>query len=266
MLEYVKSESKIHVITIKWGAKYNKDDVNRLYYHIQKNTSYEIVLHCFTENPVGLNPNIISHDLPSMEIKSEHKQYSYIKEAGLCDDNLGGLNGTRVFFFDLDVLICANLDELFDFPTDKEFLIINDWNTKGDHVGQASLYSWVVGELGYIKDYYEKNSHQIVDQFYTASQEYLSYMVIGKFGKLNFWPQKWCVSYKQHCMPAWYLRYFKTPALPKGAKIIAFHGDPKPENAYLGIWSDYSMPWYKKIYKKAKPAPWILSMLSYQKS
>ena len=34
---------------------------------------------------------------------------------------LEGLNGERVFFFDLDVLITGNLDELFSYPKDDGF-------------------------------------------------------------------------------------------------------------------------------------------------
>jgi hypothetical protein len=167
------------------------------------------------------------------------------------------LNGQRVFYFDLDVIICGNLDELFDYPKHDEFIIINDWNTKGDHVGQASLYSWQVGTLGYIKEYYEKNSDEVVKKFFTASQEYLSDMVIKKNGSLKFWPENWCVSFKQHCLPKWYLRHFIAPKKPENAKLIAFHGDPKLQNAIIGKWSDATVPFYKKIYKKNLKAEWL---------
>lgn len=256
----------IHIVTIKWGTKYNETDVNRLFFHISKNTSIPICFHCFTDNPAGLHEKIMTHALPDIKIKPEHKKYSYIKEAGLCDDNLGNLKGHRVFFFDLDVLICDNLDDLFSYPKNDDFIIINDWNTRGDHVGQASLYSWVVGTFGFVKDYYEENDQAIIDRFYTASQEYLSYMIIQKFGHLNFWPTPWCVSFKQHCLPKWYLRYFIVPKLPNGAKLIAFHGDPKAENALIGRWADGAIPFYKKIYKKNLPAKWLGQFYEYENS
>lgn len=252
---------KYNVVTIKWGQKYSSKDVSQLYQSIKRNTSFDISFFCFTDDPNGLDESIITLPLPSIHILPEHKQYIYLKEAGLCENNLGNLENQRVFFFDIDVVIVGNLDGLFSFPKEDEFVIINDWNTKGNHVGQASLYSWIVGKLGYIKDEYEQKPHEIIQEFGTASQEYLSNRVIQKYGKLIFWPKEWCVSFKQHCLPPWYLRYFKAPICPKGSKVIAFHGDPKPNNALQGKWSDKAVPWYKRIYKYTKPAKWLAPYL-----
>ena len=77
---------------------------------------------------------------------------------------------------------------MFAYPKSCEFYIINDWNTEGNHVGQASCYSFVVGTLGFIKEAFELNYTEVVETYGTASQEYLSAMVIDQYGKLNFWP------------------------------------------------------------------------------
>ncbi|MDX1680717.1 MAG: hypothetical protein R3242_08300, partial [Akkermansiaceae bacterium] len=181
----------------------------------------------------------------------------------LCADNLGGLQGQRVFFFDLDVLITGSLDELFRYPEGKQFYIINDWNTKGDHVGQASCYSFVVGTLGFIKKAFEENPLAILDQYGTASQEYLSAMVIKHIGPLNFWPEEWFRSFRYHCLPHPLLRWFKTPSRPpEGTKVLAFHGHPDIQDAIEGQWGrpgdrKRAKGW-KKIYKHCKPTAWIL--------
>ena len=166
---------------------YDAEYVNKLSNMIKRNTSYEIDFFCFTDDTKGLNEDIITKPLPVLDtIKEYQTKYAYRKEAALCDDTLGDLTDQRVFFFDLDVVVISNLDEFFDFPQDDKFYIINDWNTKGDTVGQASCYSWQVGTLGYIKKYFEENPKQIVDKFFTASQEYLSSKVIEKYGRNNF--------------------------------------------------------------------------------
>ncbi len=254
-------KSPVQVVTIKWGQKYDAQHVNSLRQQICKNSTFPIVFHCFTDDTVGLDANIMTHPLPDIKILPQHQKYIYRKEAGLCDDTLGGLTGQRVYFFDLDVVVCDCLDDVFSFPKEDEFVIINDWNTKGDHVGQASFYSWKVGTLGYVKDTYVADPVGVIDKFGTASQAYLSYMVMQKYGPLIFWPEKWCVSFKQHCLPAWYVRYFVAPQKPVGAKIIAFHGDPKPENALKGVWAD-DVVWFKKIYKHTKPASWLSDYIS----
>lgn len=263
-------EKKYNVICIKWGKfYYTADDVNKLYSMIKRNTKYDIDFYCFTEYPQNLNPNVIVRPLPmfSNVKKGEEEwafKYGYRKEAALCDDNLGGLNGKRVFFFDLDSLIVGSLDEFFEYPKDDKFYIINDWHSKGNKVGQASCYSFVVGTLGFVKRYFEEHPKEVVEKFRTASQAYLSDKVIEKYGALNFWPDNWFKSFRFHCLPAWWLRSFIPPRIPniQGLKMIAFHGHPDLEDASSGVWcSDKNDPKYprgiKKLYKHLKPAVWV---------
>ena len=260
---------KYNVICIKWGTCYAAEDVNKLCSMIKRNTKYDIDFYCFTEDAAGLRADVIVKPLPQfVNVKKGEEEYAqkyaYRKEAALCDDTLAGLTGQRVFFFDLDSLIVGNLDEFFEYPQGDKFYIINDWHTKGNHVGQASCYSFVVGTLGYIKRYFEEHPKEMVERFYTASQEYLSYKVIEKYGELNFWPDNWFKSFRFHCLPKWYLRSFVMPQIPNvpGLKMIAFHGLPGLEDAVKGIWcSDKTDRKYprgvKKLYKHLLPCPWI---------
>jgi len=247
-----------NVICIKWGTRYPADYVNRLYNMVRRHTTCDIRFYCFTEIAEGLNPAIIVKPLPELNVAPEDNRYAYRKEAALCQDDLGGLQGQRVVFFDLDVVIVDNIDELFTFPQGDDFVIINDWNTKGNHVGQASCYSWRVGTLGHIKQYFEDHPKEVVKRFHTASQEYLSDQVIKTRGPLVFWPQAWFRSFKSHCLPKGVLRHFRPAAIPPGAKVIVFHGSPKPEEALVGKWSlDKPVPLYKRWYKAVQPTAWI---------
>jgi len=128
-------------------------------------------------------------------------------------------------------------------------------------VAQASAYSWVVGTLGYIKEYFEKNPKEVIDKFRTASQEYLSSKVIERYGSLNFWPENWFCSFRFHCMPKiGPLRHILTPQLPKdraGLKAIVFHGVPKPREAFKGIWPIKDNEKWKRVYKVCRPTRWI---------
>ena len=251
-----------NVICIKWGDKYSPQYVNALYAMIRRNTSYDIRFFCFTDNAQSLHPDIQIRPLPVLKTTPEYQtKYAYRKEAGLCDNTLGGLEGERVFFFDLDIVIINNLDEFFAYPKDDKFYIINDWNSKGMRVGQASAYSWVVGTLGYIKEYFEKYPKEVVDRYYTASQEYLSDKVIQRYGSLNFWPKGWFCSFRFHCMPKFGpLRHFITPTIPtnfEGLKAVVFHGDPNPKEAIEGIWPLKQGQKWKRIYKVCRPTKWI---------
>ena len=253
----------VQVICIKWGTIYFAEDVNKLRSMLERNSSRPIQLHLFTNDPIeGLHEDIKVHPEPGLNIAKEDDGYSYRKEAALCDDNLGGLNGQRVFFFDLDMVITGNLDELFDYPEGDKFYIINDWNTRGDHVGQASCYSFVVGTLGFVKAEYEKDPLAYQKRFGTASQEYLSSKVIERDGHLNFWPDEWFRSFRFHCVPHPLLRWFTTPKMPpKETKAIAFHGLPDIRGAIEGKWGSPSdvkrAKGWKRLYKHCKPTPWV---------
>jgi hypothetical protein len=226
-----------------------------------------IAFHLFSNETLPtLNPEIIQHPEPVMYIRPEHRHRAYRKEAGLCDDALGGLTGKRVFFFDLDVLIMNNLDDLFTYPQDDKFYIINDWHTNGTHVGQATCYSFIVGTLGFVKEAFVADSVAIVSEFGSASQEYLSSKIIERFGKLNFWPEEWFQSFRFHCLPWGPLRHFFTPHKPRPeTKVLAFHGRPGIPDAIMGRWSEPGIgkaaKGWKKLYKACRPTPWIREYL-----
>lgn len=247
-----------NVICIKWGERYPVDYVNRLCNMVFRNSKCQIDFYCFTEISKGLDKRIIVKPLPELKGNPADSRFAYRKEAGLCDNDLGGLRGQRVLFFDLDVIVVDNIDKFFDYPQGDDFVIINDWNSPGNKVGQASCYSFVVGTLGFVKEYFEAHPTEVVKQFHTASQEYLSDQVVRKFGGLKFWPDAWCRSFRFDCLPPGPLRGLVTPRIPKGAKLIIFHGSPKPHDALAGRWStEFKIPFYKRWYKTVRPTRWI---------
>lgn len=253
-----KQQPAANIICIKWGDRYPADYVNRLYNMVKRHTTLDFRFYCFTEDSAGLDGDVIVKPLPELNVAPVDNKYGYRKEAGLCDDNLGELNGQRVLFFDLDVVIVDNIDCFFTYPENDDFFIIDDWKSKKGLVGQASCYSWVVGTLGYVKKYFEDHPQEVVEQFYTASQEFLSDQIIKKKGALKFWPDEWCRSFRFHCMPIGPLRKFVTPKIPIGTKLVIFHGWPKPHEAITGEWSsDFKVPFFKQWYKTVKPTKWI---------
>ena len=256
----MKELKKVHVVCIKWGSLFSANDVNRLKKMILFNTTYDICFHCFTDDKKGLDNDINSQPIP--QIKVEPKG-CFKRETALFSDNLGGLIGKRVFYFDLDVLIIKNLDEFFDYPKDDKFYIINDWASKGNNVGQGSCFSWIISKkYNDISTDYEIKKEEIDKKFGTASQEYISEKIIEKQNYLKFWPNNWFCSFRFHCLPHPFLRYFVAPNIPNmpNLKVIVFHGNPSINDAYNGIWIDkkkHRWKIWKKIYKHVRPTKWI---------
>ncbi len=249
----------VYVVFIKWGSIYKAEDVNKMVNMIRKNTTYKVHFYCFTEDSRNILPEVNVKALPEVNVHRDQLPYAYRKEVGLCRDDLGGLTGKRVLFFDLDQVIIGNLDEFFDLPKKDEFYIIKDWNQKDGTVGNASIYSWVVGTLGFIVSDFEKEPDFYYKKYFTASQECLSAKVIEKYKRLNFWPKKWTVSFKADLLPIWPLRLFISPKKPnQDVKVLVFHGQPKIEDAISGNWQlEKDKSRWKKIYKSLLPSPWI---------
>jgi hypothetical protein len=259
----MSKKKPIHVVTTQWGTAYNERDINNLFSMIRRNTTLPIECHVFSNETLhDLDPTIQHHQEVPLKMPDEHREKNYRKTVGLCDNELAGLTGQRIFVFDLDILVIDNLDDLFTYPEGDTFYIINDWNTRGDHVGQGTCYSLVVGTMGFVKDIFEADAAKWIEKYGSATQQYLSKVLIDQFGKLTFWPEEWFQSFRYHCMPKGPLRHFITPRKPlPGTKILAFHGRPGLRDAIKGQWGDNgrrkSAKGWKKLYKTCRPTPWV---------
>jgi hypothetical protein len=96
-------------------------------------------------------------------------------------------------------------------------------------------------------EYFENNT-ELVKSEVRHEQAYLS-REINRLGRLEFWPDDWVPSFKYKCCPSWFRSWFEAPSIPKGARVILFHGLPNPPEAITG----HSGKWYRHI----KPSPWI---------
>ncbi len=257
----------VNIICLKYGTTYGAEYVNKLFGMVMANITVPFRFYCFTENPDGVDDRVIVKPIPELH-DADGKQITgfsrWNKEAGMCDNDLGGydLRGKRVLFLDLDIIITGNIDSFFSYhEKDDDFIIIKDWSKgkKNTRFGQASCYAFKVGTLGDIKEYYEQHAAAMNKKYKTASQEFLSDMIVKKFGALKFWPEDWVKSFKYHCLPINVLRWIKTPTQPRDAKIICFQGYPNPEDALVGRWvpRGQKVPFLKRWYKHVRPTKWI---------
>jgi hypothetical protein len=126
---------------------------------------------------------------------------------------------------------------------------MHNWTQPGQGIGNTSVYRFRVGSHPYLLDNLLINPDAIIKKF-TNSQTYISKSI----QQISFWPDDWCILFKVQCVPPMPFRWWKTPIFPKDAKIIAFPGDPNPDDALAGHWPG---KWYKKIYKHVLPTTWI---------
>lgn len=239
------------VICMKWGSLYGPEYVNRLYAMVRHHLSAPMRFVCLTDNRAGVRPEVECHDYQKITIPFLPSSSTWRKIALFAPaERLFGLSGDWLYL-DLDVVISGPLDDFFTYQPEKSFIVMYNWTQPGRGIGNTSVYRFRVGTHSYLLDNLLANHKQILANF-RNSQTYIS----RNIKEINFWPDKWCALFKVQCVPPWPQRFWKTPLLPEGSKIIAFPGRPNPPDALAGKWP-IKKHWYEKIYNVIRPTPWI---------
>lgn len=235
------------IICMKWGTRYGPEFVNRLWRAIQRNSSRETRLVCFTDDDTHVDPQVICYPIPDINLPENVIETPWRKLA-VWQFPLEDLRGD-VLFLDLDLVITGNLDDLFDYEPGR-YCVIENWTQLGQGNGNTSCFRFPVGKYAHIFDRVHKNPQSVLSQ-YRIEQLYIS----REIDDMVFWPKDWCVSFKHSLLPKWPLNFFKAPPLPADTRMVAFTGKPDQDEALRGEWP--VKKWYKRTYKYVKPTPWI---------
>ena len=96
--------AKIDFVCLKWGTKYTSEFVNKLDNMISRNVSVPYQLHCMTEDPTGIKPNIEIIPLPDLPLNK------WWWKMLLFDENFPINDG---IFLDLDIIIKSDITFLY---------------------------------------------------------------------------------------------------------------------------------------------------------
>lgn len=228
----------IKIICLKWGDKYSSEYANRLYNGIKRNCTLPFELHCFTDDKIGINKDIITHDLPYSTTIA-----SWWNKLWLFSDEVPFKKDERVFYIDLDTLITGNIDYLLMNNTG-ELVMLQDfyWGLAKTATQSASgIMSWNIGRLPHIWNSFIADPEKAVQSVHPHGDQ----VFIGNIVKneVKYW-QDLCpeqiVSFKVHCRQG----------LPQNAKIVCFHGEPSIPDAANKSWKSWKY--------SAEPQPWIM--------
>jgi hypothetical protein len=231
------------ILCMKWGVKYGPEYVNRLYAMVARHLRGPFRFVCLTDRVEGIRAEVQCLPIPELTLDNGEPERGW-KKLTTFEADLHGLRGTALFL-DLDVVITADITPFFEVPG--EFLIIHDWKRRWRVTGNSSVYRFQLGAHADVLAQFRANQVQAKADF-RNEQAYLS-DVLHRQGKLSYWDDSWCASYKYHCIPAWPTSYWRDPIIPTGARIIIFHGVMNPPDALagrnMGNW------------RHARPAQWI---------
>lgn len=241
----------LNVLCMKWGTAYGADDVNILQRMVARNLKAEHRFVCYTDDASGLSEAVTHYPLPEIHVPAEHQKSPW-RKISLFRPDLQGVSG-RALFLDLDVVVTGALDEVAAYGAERKsnIAIAENWTQPGRGVGNSSVFTYEIGKHGYIFDAFAADPHAVIGK-YLNSQTFMS-LTAREAGNLIYFPKEWIRSFKVDCMPngpAGVLNWLLTPKLPEDARVIAFHGRPKPSDAARGQYPG-------KPLKHVRKTPWI---------
>jgi hypothetical protein len=181
----------LEVACVNWGTKYDPRYVEILEAAVKRNLKAPHEFVCFTDNPK--NYRCKTRTLPKGLEGWWNKLFLFSK----------GCFDSRVLFLDLDICVTGSLDELVEIPS--PFCIIEDWHVPGYN---SSVF--VMDPDSHTEVWEDFNS----TEGFPGDQDWITH----KIPNAPVFPSGWCVSYRSHAVPG----------VPRGTKVVVFHGTPKP--------------------------------------
>ena len=231
------------VLCMKWGTKYGPEYVNRLYAMVRRHLQGEFRFVCLTDRQDGVRDEVECRPIPSLELPPGIPERGWTKLTTFTSP-LHDLEGTALFL-DLDVVIVSDITVFFEAPG--EFLIIHDWKRPWRITGNSSVYRFKLGAHAEVLSEFRGDQERIRARL-RNEQAFLS-EVMHRQGKLAYWPEDWCCSFKYHCIPRWPSSFWAPPRLPPKARIVVFHGEVNPPDAVAGR--------RNRRLRGLQPAPWV---------
>lgn len=216
-----------HVVCVKWGNKYVSKYANVLKNMVARHTTVPHKFSCLTDDPSGLDPDINVVLLPKDPwIKSWwSKLWMFSPEMPL---------EGNILFFDLDVVIFDNIDQLFTHTG--KFNIIRDFNrcrVKDWQLSNSSCMRWRSGTMNYLWNEFKVNPAAVMQQNH-GDQDWITKKAKSE---ITWFPEEWIRSYKWEMIGLKDTKlldkngkkFFRQPVQVKpGNKVAVFHGSPNP--------------------------------------
>jgi hypothetical protein len=218
---------KITVLCVRFGNKYGREYVERLRNMVSRHMTipYEFVCLTDDQHPIAGVRSIVQ--------PNANYARGWWHKVHMFDPNIP-LSG-RILYFDLDVVIHANINKLAGYLI-TEFVGILDFNRKF-HANwkylNSSVLAWNHRSQTHIWDQFKNNPKEA--QRMPGDQDW-----IWKLSQstIKFWPREWIQSYK------WEIRSREELTLTNGKRqftnirddvviepgcsVAVFHGDPNP--------------------------------------
>jgi hypothetical protein len=217
------NQNKI-VLCMKWGTLFPSEYVNVLYHACVHFITGEFRFVCLTNEPEGIDPNVEVFPIPEIGLDNWHYYNGAWPKLGVFIHDLYGLKG-RCLFIDLDTVLLENIDSFFELTDPFIAIDSRPWRYKsGLPRTGTGIFAFEIGSLDFVLEGIKNDRDNMVET-YKIEQDYLH----GILPMINYWPQEWVISFKYHVRrPILLDRFFQPQKPANSAKVLAFHGKPRP--------------------------------------
>lgn len=230
------------ILCMKWGTLYPADYVNVLYTACRRNLTGAFRFLCLTDDAAGLLPEVETAPIPDLSLTPGMRKSGQWAKLGVYRADLYGYAG-RALFIDLDMVICGPLDAFFQEPG--PFITTDmgsDWrpNPTGRAVQEPGtcLFAFTLGQEPQILDRFLADP-ETVARDYVIEQAWVG----AAASSMAFWPPGWVISFKRHLRQPIGLDLVLPPKRPPpGARVLAFHGSPRPADLLRPGWHLWDRP------------------------
>jgi len=174
----------LNVICVKWGDRYSSKYVNRLRYMVQRNLNVEHRFLCLTEDVSGIEPDIETISIPKESVNLElwwSKLFLFRPEL---------LPEGRYLFFDLDIIIQKNIDDIANYEAPNLCCVSRSWEPNSGLLNNSSCMLWETGMCDSIWDYFIAEP-KLTMSMYTGIDNFLR----GEKMSFSLFPDDWFYSY-----------------------------------------------------------------------
>lgn len=172
----------INIVCVKIGLKYDSIYANRLYGMCSTHIKQPFNFFCYTDDPKSLHPDIKT--IPFIDYGLD--QIVFNKLFLLSDDFVQFIGTSPTFFFDLDVVIKSNIDELINqAKSTPNFKVINAvWKSLSkkdteppylDHTINSSCMFWVPGTTDIFWSSFIEHKQQMQKVYWRGMDGFLFY-------------------------------------------------------------------------------------------
>lgn len=245
---------------VKWGTRYGPDYVNVLFRAVRDHLVLPHRFVCVTDDAEGLDPGVEVAPFPDFDPPREHWRQSCFPKIAMLAPGVVA-DAAVVLQLDLDVMIAGDLAPFFElFAERPAFYSLREWNPalvrallplalRPDRGTQGSVYLYRAGDQRHMFAHFTEH---VAEVFATYRSDRFYFPKIAR--DPAYLPVRWCPSFKNASVYYWPLnRLFPDPQLPRDARILIFHGDPRP----IDLLGPASKRWGTGRKFGFGPVPWI---------